>query len=312
MRAAARARRPCAGAGAVPPAAGRASRRPGRPPRRAAPRACRRPHRHRRRARARRSDHSAIACLARTWSQASITPSTRRPCSSPGQLSGSTNASTACTSHAGMDLRDALAQRQRLGHAERAVQRLQLAVDVRLRHVVEVDQRQRGHAAARQRLDRPRADAAQADHGDVCVAQALIAGVAIEPPHAAEAALEIGLVGAAAVPQPPRRSMSGGTFQRHICQRSASTPPPRMPASATKLPSDSVDRPDRPCPIVQPSAVTPPTPISTRADQMVGGVLGVAKTFPVEVARGQRHDGAAEHHADRADDADASAPCWCR
>ena len=36
-----------------------------------------------------------------------------------------------------------------------------------------------------------------------------------------------------------------------------------MPATAMKLPSDSVDRPDRPWPTVQPKAVTPPMPIST-------------------------------------------------
>ena len=59
------------------------------------------------------------------------------------------------------------AQRVDLGHAERAAERLHLAVDVRLGDVVEVDQRQRGDAAARQRLGRPRADAAEADDGDV-------------------------------------------------------------------------------------------------------------------------------------------------
>ena len=46
-------------------------------------------------------------------------------------------------------------------------QREQLAVDVRLRHMVEVDQRQRRDTAARQRFDRPGADAAQPHHCDV-------------------------------------------------------------------------------------------------------------------------------------------------
>ena len=35
-----------------------------------------------------------------------------------------------------------------------------------------------------------------------------------------------------------------------------------MPATARKLPSDSVETPDKPWPIVQPNAVIPPTPIS--------------------------------------------------
>ena len=97
-----------------------------------------------------------------------------------------------------MDVGDARAQRLDLGHAERAAERLHLAVDVRLGDLVEVDQRERGDAAARQRLGGPRADAADADDGDVRRADARVAGVAVEPAQAAEAALEIGVVVAGA------------------------------------------------------------------------------------------------------------------
>ena len=72
-----------------------------------------------------------------------------------------------------------------------------------------------------------------------------------------------------------------------------------MPASATKLPSDSVDRPDKPCPIVQPSAVTPPTPIKHGTDEVIGGVLGAAETLPAKRARGQRDQRTADDDADR-------------
>ena len=86
------------------------------------------------------------------------------------------------------------AQRVDLGHAERAAERLHLAVDVRLGDMVEVDQRQRADAAARQRLGRPRADAAEADDGDVRGADARVAGIAVQAAQAAEAALEVGVV----------------------------------------------------------------------------------------------------------------------
>ena len=60
---------------------------------------------------------AAIAALARTWSQASMTASTRGG-SSAGQFWASTNSSTASTVAAGMDVGNALAQRQHLGLAE--------------------------------------------------------------------------------------------------------------------------------------------------------------------------------------------------
>lgn len=41
------------------------------------------------------------------------------------------------------------------------------------------------------------------------------------------------------------------------------TQPAMMAAKVMKAPSDSVDNPDSPCPMVQPMAVTPPKPIST-------------------------------------------------
>ena len=43
----------------------------------------------------------------------------------------------------------------------------------------------------------------------------------------------------------------------------AATQPPMIAASARNEPTASVDTPVIPCPIVQPSAVTPPKPIST-------------------------------------------------
>src|ERR1035437_4181407 len=39
------------------------------------------------------------------------------------------------------------------------------------------------------------------------------------------------------------------------------TAPQTIPKTAIKEPIDKVERPDRPCPIVQPRAVTPPKPI---------------------------------------------------
>jgi hypothetical protein len=58
--------------------------------------------------------------------------------------------------------------------------------------VVEIDQHQPRDAAARQRLDGPRADTAQADDGDAGLAQPRVAGAAVKAAQAAEAAFEIG------------------------------------------------------------------------------------------------------------------------
>ena len=112
--------------------------------------------------RAVRSAQAASAAFARPWSQASITDIDRRrgkqrrpvvlrrrtprPCAprSPGWMSA-TRSRSACD----------------LGLADGRRDRLDLTVDVRLGDMVEVDQRQRGDAAARERLGGPRADAAE-------------------------------------------------------------------------------------------------------------------------------------------------------
>ena len=111
-----------------------------------------------------------------------------------------------------------------LAMPERAAERLHLAVDVRLGDVVEVDQRQRGDAAARQRLGRPRADAAEADDGDAGGAHARVAGVAVEAAQAAEAALEIGVVVAGGDGATRQRRPAPASFQRRQ--------PSRVPACA--------------------------------------------------------------------------------
>jgi hypothetical protein len=85
-----------------------------------------------------------------TSSQASTTTSARAA-SSAGQFAASTNSSTP-RPRSPDGCRRCAPQRVDLGHAERAAERLHLAVDVRLGDVVEVDERQRGDAAARQRL----------------------------------------------------------------------------------------------------------------------------------------------------------------
>lgn len=53
------------------------------------------------------------------------------------------------------------------------MQRLELAVEVRQRHGVVVDERQLAHARAHQRLDRVAAHAAETEHGDVAAAQSV-------------------------------------------------------------------------------------------------------------------------------------------
>src|SRR5690606_20814041 len=83
--------------------------------------------------------------------------------------------------------------------------------------------------------------------------QALRTLDAVEPPQPAEAALERGGIRKT---QPARSS-------NHIWKRKPSTAPAMMPATAMALVRLGVDSPDRPWPTVQPSAVTPPTPMQT-------------------------------------------------
>jgi hypothetical protein len=153
--------------------------------------------------------------------------------SSAGQFSGINELLHHRHLATGVDVGDALAQRQHLGLAQRGAQRLHLAVDVAFGHVVKVDEHQRGHTAARQRLGRPGADAADADHGHARGAQTRIAGVTVQPAQRAEAALQVGL--------------QGGTGGRHSLRSTRQawyltpiTAPARMPPSARKLPSASV------------------------------------------------------------------------
>jgi hypothetical protein len=91
-----------------------------------------------------------------------------------------------------VDVGDALLQRQPLGHAHGVPRGLHLAVDVGLGHVVHVQQHQLRHTAAGQRLDRPRAHATQPDHGHAGLPHTRVAGVAVKPPQAAEAPLQVG------------------------------------------------------------------------------------------------------------------------
>ena len=87
-----------------------------------------------------------------------------------------------------IDLQDAFVQRRYLRLAEIVGQRMELAVDVGLGHIVQVNQRQPADTRARQRLDRPRTDAAHADHADMRLAETLQRIVAVQPRDAAETA----------------------------------------------------------------------------------------------------------------------------
>ena len=67
----------------------------------------------------------------------------------------------------GVDLQDAFVQGGYFGLAEIAGQRMQLAVYIRLCHIVQINQGQRADAGTRQSLDRPRTHATHADHADM-------------------------------------------------------------------------------------------------------------------------------------------------
>jgi hypothetical protein len=121
-----------------------------------------------------------------------------------------------------VDVGHALGQGLRLGLAQRAAQRLHLAVDVGFGHVVQVEQHQFGHAAARQRFHRPRTHAAQPDHGDAGAAHARVAVVAVQPAQAAEAALQVGVGRSTA-------SSSQAALQPPGLPAQASTAPAMMP-----------------------------------------------------------------------------------
>lgn len=73
----------------------------------------------------------------------------------------------------GVDVAAARGDGLRLALPKRGVQRLELAVEVRQRHGVVVDERQLAHARAHQRLDRVAAHAAETEHGDVAAVQSV-------------------------------------------------------------------------------------------------------------------------------------------
>ena len=93
-----------------------------------------------------------------------------------------------------MDVRNALAQRQALVLAQGAARGLHLAIDVGLRHVVQIDQHQPRHTASGQRFHGPGAHAAQAHHGHLGRADPGIAKVTVQATQTAETPLEIGIL----------------------------------------------------------------------------------------------------------------------
>ncbi|EKY05181.1 hypothetical protein HMPREF9120_01934 [Neisseria sp. oral taxon 020 str. F0370] len=88
----------------------------------------------------------------------------------------------------GVDLADAFGQGGGFGFAEVVGKGVELAVDVGLGDVVQIDQGERTDAGAGESFRRPRADAAEADDADVRMRQALQGGLAVEAGDAAEAA----------------------------------------------------------------------------------------------------------------------------
>src|SRR5690606_5681452 len=73
----------------------------------------------------------------------------------------------------GVDVVDTLAHGRDLGLAQRAAQRVQLAIDVGLGDMVEINESDAPHPASRQRFDAPRAHATDAGNHDVATAQTL-------------------------------------------------------------------------------------------------------------------------------------------
>ena len=91
----------------------------------------------------------------------------------------------------GVDLSDARRHDLHLGHTERAGQGVQLAVDVGFGDVIEIDQREAADGRARQGLDRPGTDAADANDADVRFPESFQGAIPVETTCAAEAAFGI-------------------------------------------------------------------------------------------------------------------------
>ena len=72
-------------------------------------------------------------------------------------------------------------------------ERVHLAVGIALGDVIEIDERQASDAGTRERLGRPRPDAAEADHDDMRGAQARITLCSIQTRNRAKTPLEIGV-----------------------------------------------------------------------------------------------------------------------
>ena len=82
---------------------------------------------------------------------------------------------------------DAFPHGKHLGLSNGRVQRLNLAVDVGFTHVVKVDQRQLGNAAACQCFSSPRANTTYTDHGNMRAGNAVGTSFAIQPGQAGKA-----------------------------------------------------------------------------------------------------------------------------
>ena len=113
----------------------------------------------------------------------------------------------------GVDVQHARAHHLRLRVAHGGVRRQDLAVHVGDAHEIQIHERQRAHAAPRQRLHGPAPDPAHAQHDDVCVGERGEARVAVQAPRALEP--ERRRVGA----QRARRVVVGGGRARHAAPR---------------------------------------------------------------------------------------------
>jgi hypothetical protein len=121
----------------------------------------------------------------------------------------------------GVDVLDAARHRIHLGRAQCAAQGLDLAVDVGLGDVVEIDEHDLRHAATRQRLGSPGTDTADPDDGHARGAHLFVGRTAPQSAQPAEAALQIGLP-----TQPGVRRLQGGGRVRlaHLSWASRSLP----------------------------------------------------------------------------------------
>ena len=81
----------------------------------------------------------------------------------------------------------ALGQHIYFGLANRAIQRVELAVNVGDTHVVQIDQREFADARAGERLDRPATHAANPNHHHMGTAKCLRRTLAVKAPNTAKA-----------------------------------------------------------------------------------------------------------------------------